>query len=170
MMDVWDAIRQKHAVRQYSDVPLPEADARRILEAGRRAQSWTNDQLWNFIAVRDRARLEKLAAMGNWLRHVSSASMCVVLLLPTEHERTVFNFFDLGQSAAYMQLAAQELGIGSCLGTIHDPEALRRLLKHPPEWQGRLLIAFGYPLAQESHPPKLGGRRAFDEVVHWEEW
>ena len=33
--------------------------------------------------------------------------------------------FDIGQTAAYMQLAALELGIGSCLASIYEPDKAR---------------------------------------------
>jgi nitroreductase len=169
-MNVWDAIRKKRAVRQFRDQPLSEAEVRRILDAGRRAQSWTNDQLWNFVALRDRATLQKIAALRSNLHHVEGAALCVVLLIPSQHERTNFNYFDLGQSAAYMQLAAQALGIGSCIGTIHHPDAVRDLLQHPADWTAPVLLSFGYPQEDTARPAKVGGRRALNEVVHWEAW
>jgi nitroreductase len=157
-------------VRQFKDEPLKDEEIRRILDAGRRAQSWTNDQLWSFIAVQNRDTLRQLSAAGSYLRPVEIAAMAVILLIPADHERTNFNYFDLGQSATYMQLAAQELGIGSCIGTIHYPDIARNLLKHPAEWTAPVLLSFGYPLEQPARPAKKGGRRALDEVVHWEAW
>jgi len=80
--------------------------------------------------------------------------------------------FDAGQAAAYMQLAAWELGIGSCLATIYEPEKARQLLGFPEDLFIRIAISFGYPLqdGQIDSPPMKGGRRSFDEVVHWERW
>ena len=40
---------------------------------------------------------------------------------------------DAGQAAAYMQLAAWEMGVGSCLATLFEPEQARTLLGFPPE-------------------------------------
>lgn len=170
-MNVWDAIRTKRAVRHFTDEPLPEDVARQILDAGRRSQSSKNSQPWQFIAVRDRDTLQKLSQMGEWLGHVAGAALCVVILTPTESDRELWHMFDAGQSASYMQLAAQELGVGSCLGTIYQAEATRDLLGFPADWQARLLISFGYP--DPSHERKgMGkeGRHDFDEVVHWDKW
>ena len=80
--------------------------------------------------------------------------------------------FDAGQAAAYMQLAAWELGIGSCLATIYEPNKARQLLGFPEDLFIRIAISFGYPLQDDQLdlPPMKGGRRSFEEVVHWERW
>ena len=170
-MDVHEAIRSKRAIRNFRDEALPEAQVRAILDAGRRSQSSKNSQPWHFVAVQERERLEAIAALGANIGHVAGAALCVVIVIPQDNERTLWHYFDTGQAAACMQLAGQELGIGSCLGTVYEPEALRALLGIPPEWQTRLLISFGYAAAQQ---PRRGlgaaGRRNFAEVVHRETW
>ncbi len=170
-MNVRDAIRSKRAIRAFRDEMLSADQVRDILDAGRRAQSSKNSQPWHFIAVQERARLRAIAALGDNIGHVGGAALCVVIVVPQENERTLWHFFDTGQAAACMQLAAQELGIGSCLGTVYATEALRELLGFPPEYQAQLLISFGHPAAQQ---PRRGlgaaGRRGFAEVVHHETW
>ena len=101
-MDVWEAIRNKRAVRNFSDEPLPEDIAQRILDAGRRAQSSKNTQPWDFVVIQERARLELLAQTGDYLTHVTGAALCVVMIMPAEDARG-WKMFDLGQSASYMQ-------------------------------------------------------------------
>ena len=171
-MQVWEAIQSKRAIRQFRDEKLQAAHIERILHAGRRSQSSKNSQPWHFIAVQDKKRLAQLAATGAGMGHVAGAAMCVVIVVPTENERTLWHFFDSGQSAAYMQLAATEIGIGSCLGTIYDPAAANALLGIPTDHQTRLVISFGYPADEKSAslPLKAGGRRGYDDVVHWENW
>jgi len=80
--------------------------------------------------------------------------------------------FDAGQAAAFMQLAAWELGIGSCPASIYEAEKARAILGFPQELHLRIILSFGYPLNEEalSAPPKKGGRKEFNEVVHWNKW
>ncbi|HEX7597011.1 MAG TPA: nitroreductase family protein, partial [Polyangia bacterium] len=80
--------------------------------------------------------------------------------------------FDAGQCAAYMQLAAWELGVGSCPASIYEPEAARAILGFPPELHLRIMFSFGYPADEAiiSAAPKKGGRRSLAEVIHWEKW
>ena len=171
-MNVWEAIQSKRAIRFFKDEPLQSAEIDRILHAGRRSQSSKNSQPWHFIAVQERDRLQQVAQLGSGMGHVAGAALCVVIVVPSENERTLWHLFDSGQSAAYMQLAATEMGIGSCLGTIYDPQQANQLLDIPAGWQTRFVISFGYPAdsAIVEKPLQAGGRRGIDDVVHCETW
>lgn len=170
-MQVYDAIQTKRAVRGFAEKPLPQEAVRAILNAGRRAQSAKNLQPWHFIAIRDRGTLEALSQTGHFAGHISGAALGVAILTPPPDQRFSV-MFDAGQAAAYMQLAAWELGIGSCLATIYEHEDAREILGFPEDLHIRIVISFGYPKAEEelSRPPQLGGRRPFDEVIHWDTW
>ena len=170
-MNVSDAIRLKRAVRKFQDKPLPEEVVHAILNAGRRSQSSKNEQGWNFIAIRDKAILKALSEYGTYAGHLAGAALGVAIITPNP-EGKFQDLFDAGQAAAYMQLAAWELGIGSCLASIYEPERARQILAFPPEWHLRIALSFGYPLEEEklSAAPKKGGRRSLDEIVHWEKW
>ncbi len=170
-MNVSDAIRLKRAVRKFTPDPLPEEVALAILNAGRRAQSSKNTQPWHFIAITDKATLKALGECGEWAGHLAGAALGVALLVEDPQEKFQ-RLFDLGQCAAYMQLAAWELGVGSCMATIYDGEKARALLGFPAELHLRFAISFGYPEKAEklTTAPQKGGRRPLAEVVHWEHW
>src|SRR5690349_21022457 len=112
-MNVSEAVRTKRAVRKFSDQPLPQDAVKTILNAGRRSQSSKNNQAWQFIAIRDRSILKELSTCGEWAGHLAGAALGVAILTP-DPEGKFQIMFDAGQSAAFMQLAAWELGIGSC--------------------------------------------------------
>ena len=170
-MNVSDAIRLKRAVRTFQDKPLPDEVIRSILNAGRRSQSSKNTQAWQFIAVRDKTILQELSQCGEWAGHVAGAALCVAILTPDPNEKFQI-LFDAGQSAAFMQLAAWELGVGSCPASIYEPEKARAILGFPAEWHLRVALSFGYALEEEklSAPPVKGGRMSLEEVTHWERW
>jgi nitroreductase len=165
-MNVEEAIRTKRAVRNFTDQPLPDDAIRAILDAGRRAQSSKNTQPWRFIAIRDRDTLLQLSACGTYAGHLAGATLGVALVSP------IPTGFDMGQAAANMQLAAWELGIGSCLATIYEPEKARALLGIPDDQFFNYALSFGYPAPNPNKPatPKRGGRQQLDEVVSWEHW
>ncbi len=170
-MEVAQAIRTKRAVRQFADSPLPEHAVRAILNAGRRAQSSKNEQTWQFIAVRDRSILRSLSECGKWAGHLSGAALGVAVLIPDPGGKFQ-TMFDAGQAAAYMQLAAWDLGIGSCLASIYDIEKARKVLGFPPDLDLHITLSFGFPAdpAQITNPPKRGGRKPLNELVHWDKW
>ena len=170
-MNVSDAIRMKRAVRKFQDRPLPDEVIHAILNAGRRSQSSKNEQGWQFIAIRDKSILKALSECGTYAGHLAGAALGVAILTPNP-EGKFQDLFDAGQVAAFMQLMALELGVGSCLASIYEPEKAREILGFPSEWHLRIALSFGYPLDGEksSAAPKKGGRRALEEMVHWEKW
>lgn len=170
-MNVSDAIRMKRAVRKFQDKPLPDDVTRAILNAGRRSQSSKNEQGWQFIAIRDKSILKALSECGQWAGHLAGAALGVAILTPDPLGKFQ-TMFDAGQAAAFMQLAAWELGVGSCPASIYDGELARQILGFPPDWHLRVALSFGYPLdeAKLSSAPKSGGRRSLEEVAHWERW
>ena len=170
-MKVNEAIRTKRVVRKFLEKPLPDETMRAILNAGRRTQSSKNNQDWQFIAVTDKSILKELSQCGEWAGHLAGAAMAVAILTPDPAEKFQY-LFDAGQAAAFMQLAAWELGVGSCPASIYDAERARAILGFPPAWHVRVALSFGFPAdeAKLSAPLKKGGRKLLDDVVHWERW
>ena len=111
-MNVSEAIRTKRAIRKFQDKPLPEDVVKAILNAGRRSQSSKNEQGWQFIAIRDKSILKALSECGQWAGHLAGAALAVAILTPDPTAKFQ-TMFDTGQAAAFMQLAAWELGVGS---------------------------------------------------------
>jgi nitroreductase len=170
-MNVSDAIRLKRAVRKFTPDPLPEELALAILNAGRRAQSSKNTQPWHFIAITDKAILKDLSECGEWAGHLAGAALGVALLHPDPAEKFQ-TMFDVGQAASYMQLAAWELGVGSCLASIYEAERARQILGFPADLHLRIAISFGYPADEEKlvAAPRKGGRKQLEEMLHWDHW
>ena len=170
-MNVSESIRMKRAVRQFTPEPLPESSILAILNAGRRAQSSKNSQPWNFISITDKATLQAISECGAYAGHLASATLGVAIIHSDPGEKFQL-MFDIGQTAAYMQLAAWEMGIGSCLASIYDPDKARALLGFPPDMFLRIAISFGYPQQPDAltRRPQPGGRRPLSDIVHWDKW
>ncbi len=166
MAAVRELIEKRRAVRRFTAVPVADDVVRTILEAGRRAQSSKNTQPWQFVVVRDRATLEALSKTGTYAGHLAGAAFGVVLVDTRGGE---WGAFDLGQAAAQMQLVAAELGVGSCLANIYQPDDARHILGIPDDLRVFAALSFGYP-APDEKPARLGGRRVLDDSVHWEKW
>lgn len=169
-MNVSVAIRTKRAVRQFQDRPVEAHTIQAILNAGRRSQSSKNTQPWQFIVVQAKPALKALSECGEWAGHIAGAAFAVAILTPDPTEKFQ-TMFDAGQCAAYLQLAAWELGVGSCLASIYEPEKARALLGFPADWHLRIAISFGYPLETGTPTPLFKrGRKPLDEIVHWDRW
>jgi nitroreductase len=173
-MSVWRAITTKRAVRKFKDTPLEPEHLERILRAGRRSGSSKNLQRWDFIVCRERARLRELAAVGPWAGHLAGAAVGIALITPDPEaaDAPLSVTFDLGQAAAYMMLAAWELGIGSVPATVYEHDMARRLLGYPESHHCEYILSFGYPAdpSELIRPNRPGKRRPLDEIVHHERW
>ena len=170
-MEVSAAIRTKRAVREFAPTPLPVELVSQILNAGRRAQSSKNTQPWQFIVIRDPERLRAVSRLGQYADHIAGAAAAVVILTPDPTQRWSI-LFDAGQAAAYMQLAAWEQGVGSCLATLYAKDEARALLNFPPDWEAHVALSFGFPAEPDDmlRAPRSGGRKPPDELFHYEEW
>lgn len=164
-MTVTELIRTQRATRQYTDEPVSDEAIRTILQAGRKAQSSKNTQPWQFVVVRDRDTLQGLAACGKFAAHVPHAAFVIALVSSEERG------FDLGQAAAYLQLAAWEQGIGSCVTSMHESDKAKEVLGIPQELYFSIVLSFGYPKPEEqARPARKNARKPLDEVVRWEHW
>ena len=173
-ISVWDAISTKRAVRTFADTPLAPGHLDRILRAGRRSGSSKNLQRWDFIVCRDRQHLRELAAVGPWADHLAGAAVGIALVTPdpAAADAPMSVMFDLGQAAAYMMLAAWELGIGSVPATVYEHDLTRRLLGYPGDHHCEYILSFGYPAddAELTAPNRPRGRKPLADIVHEERW
>ncbi|MEZ4670657.1 MAG: nitroreductase family protein [Anaerolineae bacterium] len=165
-MNVSEVIKTRYAVRLFSSTPVPDDVRLAILDAGRRSQSSKNSQPWQFVVVTERALLEKMSKMGDFAWHLAGADFAVLLVGLKD---STWNNFDLGQAAAFLQLAASDVGVGSCIAAIYRPEEAKGLLGIPEDRTAYCAISFGYP-APEAKPNVMGGRKPVEELVYWNKW
>jgi nitroreductase len=171
---VWTAISTKRAIRSFADRPLAPEHLERILGAGRRAASSKNQQRWAFIVCRERDHLKALSKVGPFAGHLAGAAVGIALVTPDPRTdgAPLSLLFDIGQAADSMMLAAWELGIGSVPATVYDHDLARELLGYPVGQHCEFLLSFGYPAdpSDLTRPPRSGGRRPLDDLVHEERW
>lgn len=171
-METWDAIRARRATREYDDSPLTDEDLVRVLEAGRRAPSSSNDQRWDFILIRDRDQLGRISKVWQGAAHIANAAAAVGLVGPFSEDLrlTASINYDLGQVAMSMMIAAADLGIGSRTASVHDYELAAEILGLPDDRRLTWLLGLGYPGDRPLKPIRNPARRPLEEVVHHDRW
>jgi len=173
-VETWKAISTRRNVREFADRPIEPEKLDRILQAGRWAPSSKNDQPWHFIVCTDREHLLELSRVGAYTDHLAGAGAAVGFVVregrePSENE---INALDVGQAVENMMLAAWDMGIGSCHGSVYEPELARRLLGYPEDHRCDLLVSFGYPAGAglPERPRSERGRRPLETIVHRQRW
>jgi nitroreductase len=157
-VDTYLAIASRREVREYTNAPIPDEIARRILDAGRLAGSSRNSQQWEFVVVSDKEALSACVyAPGNVL-----GAQLVVAIAGSAFP------FDKARAAQNMMLTAWNDGVGSCPNGISDAEAAERIVGAPVG----IVLTFGYP-AKPRDPTSRSAeawsasakRKPFDQVV-----
>ena len=169
----WEAIRSRRNVRSYSDAPIAGDHLDEILEAGRRAPSSQNWQPWDFVVIVDRPALLSLSEVQGHggSEHVASAASAVGVVAAVADEGSARRlYFDLGQAVMSMMLAAAGLKIGSCHAGVSDQGLARKVLRLPADRFCAYVISFGYPADRELTLIRHPDRRAFEQVVHRDQW
>ena len=163
-MDVFEAVRTLLAVRGYQDKPVPDAVARRIVEAGRLTGSGMNGQPWHFIVVRDRDTLRKLGALASSGRYVAQAPLAVVVAT----DKSRFAVSDASRAIQSMLLTAWADGVGSNWVGFGGLDNVKPLLDIPANVDVLAVLPFGYP----SRPVGKGKkqRKPLREVAHLERY
>ncbi|MEE0979592.1 MAG: nitroreductase family protein, partial [Muribaculaceae bacterium] len=108
-----DLCINRRSIRRYTDKPLNPDDVKLILEAGLMAPTSKSSRAWQFIVVEDKetlTRLNDVKPLG--ANALKSAPLAIVVAVDTT--RTEPWIEDASVAAAFMQLQAADLGMGSC--------------------------------------------------------
>ena len=167
------AIRTLRVVRKYAPTPLTEEEVQALADCARKTGSSKNTQRWDFVTVRDRDALARLGGTTIYAKHLPHAGAAIALIVDKpdpDYPRSVL--WDLGRAAQNITLAAWDMGIGSCPITVRDFALAADVLGLPDDQECQYIIALGLPADPDdlTRPPRAGGRKDYDEVVHTERW
>lgn len=183
-MSLFDNLRSRQTVRQYTDRPVDEQLLRRLLEAAARTQTMGNLQLYSVVVTRDAERKARLAPAHFNQPMVEQAP--VVLTICADFNRTStwcrcrkanpgydnpLSFLNAATDALLytqtLSLLLEEAGLGVCyLGTtIYQPQQIIDVLCLPELVFPVATLTVGYPQPQTEPQPE---RLPLDAFVHAE--
>ena len=164
---------KRRSVRAYKADPVPEDALRQVLEAGRLAPSAVNKQPRRFIVVRDETNRRALGAAYAREWFWQAPVIVVVCILPGDawsraYDGQNYAMVDGALAMDHMQLAAAELGLGTCWIGAFDPAAVRTVLGLPDGVEVVGMTPLGVP-DRESHP-RARSREPLGALVRYERW
>jgi nitroreductase len=165
-MDTIEAITSRRVQRAFAAKAVEAQKLEKIVDAGRHAMSARNLQPWQFIVVRDRARLREIGALCSTGRFVADSPAAVVVLKDTGNKR--WADVDCAQAVQNMANAGWALGLGTCWVGNFDAEKLGAMLAVPAGWSIFTVLPFGYP--NPEHPPEPRPLRPRKEQVYYERY
>jgi len=168
-MNLDEAIFGRRSVRKFTDRYVTDEEIRAMIDAARWAPSWANTQVWEFIVVRDRALMEKIA--GTYVdknpatRATLSASALIVACARdgvsgcydgkdvTSIQK--WYMFDLGMAVENLCLKAHAMGLGTVVAGYMDHQACKKILEVPAGYEVVAVLPVGEPLTPaKSGPPR----------------
>lgn len=163
-METLQAISGRRVVRSFARRAVEPKLLESIVRAGRHAMSARNLQPWQFIVIRDAARLREIGGLCTTGRFVADAPAAVAVLKDTSNAR--WADVDCAQAVQNMATAAWSLGLGTCWVGNFDGPKLAQLLDVPAGWAIFTILPFGYP--DPASPPQAKVLKRCADVVHYE--
>ena len=166
-MNVLEAIHGRHSYRgKYKNIPVPEDDLRKIMQAGLDAPSGCNKQTTSMIAVDDPEVLEKLhRVITPPVGETAPAAICVLTQRINAYRDKCFAVQDYSAAIQNMLLAIVELGYQSCWyeGHITDDDRIcdkmAQILNVPDGYE---LVCF-LPVGIAESDPTQPAKKSFEE-------
>lgn len=150
-MTLLEMMRNRRSVRSYTGEAIPEEKLELILKAGLLSASGRAIRPWEFIVVRDKETLAKLAtsrAAGAKMLEGADAAIVVV----GDEDKADTWIEDSCIAMANMHLMADEIGLGSCWiqGRMRlaadgrtTEEVVRELLQIPANYRLEAILSLG---------------------------
>ncbi len=170
-----DLLRKRRSVRRFAARPVEEEKIDILIEAMLRSPSSRSLNPWDFVVVRDKGMLARLArAKPHGASFIKNAPLAIVVAAdPAKCDVWVE---DCSIAAILLHLAATDLGLGSCWVQIRlrehgdgrmAQEYVADLLGLPEGMMVEAIVAIGFPAEQLPGHPRTS---LLDERVSFERY
>ncbi len=192
-MELFEAIKTRRSIRNYTDAPVDDTKIHAILEAGQWAPSWANTQCWKFVVVRDPSIKSKLAdtlmkielpdriVENPGVKSINTVPVLIVLCAEMGvsggkpggggefkyvTDKGDWFMFDAALAMQNMCLAAHAQGLGTVIIGAFDAEAAEKVLDTPEGTRVICLLPVGVAAREGKAPP----RKPLTELVIKDKW
>lgn len=152
MENFHELLINRRSIRRYTTEPVDADQVRMILEAALMSPSSKSVRPWQFIVVEDKEMLEKLShCKPNYATSIASAPLAVVVTADTTRSDAWIE--DASIAAVFMQLQAQDFGLGSCWVEVRErfgadglpaEEYVREALGIPEQFSVLCIVTIGH--------------------------
>ena len=147
-----ELIKNRRSTRQFSGEKLRAEEVEQIIKAALMAPTSKNCRAWNFVLVEDKEMLRQLAlSKTTGAAFLEHCALAVVVLADSIQSAAPIE--DASIAATFIQLQAEDLGMGSCWCQIagretgsgqNSEEYVRTLLNIPFHYEVACIIAVGH--------------------------
>lgn len=163
-----ELITNRRSIRKFTDEILQPQEVEQIMKAALMAPTSKNGRPWHFVLVEDKQMLKNLSVCkSSGASFLEGAALAIIVL--TDPLLTTAPVEDSSIAATYIQLQAEDLGLGSCWIQIAGRETedgrdseqvVRDLLDIPYQLQVGCIVALGHKIRS--------GKPHSEEDLLWE--
>jgi nitroreductase len=177
-MELDKAIAERRSVRKYTDYVVTDDELKQVLEAARLSQSWANTQVWEFVIIRDKERIQQVVGTFSEKNPATKGALNASVLIVacaktgvsggyggkdlTKHKE--WFMFDLGMAVQNLCLKAHEIGLGTVVVGLMDHDACKKIIALPDGYEVVAVLPVGKPEALRNSP----GRKELSAMIHLE--
>lgn len=172
MNTFYELVKNRRSIRKYENKEVEQEKIENILRVALMSPASKRTNGWEFIVVRDKETLQKLSTC----REMGSAFVCdapMAIIVCANPEKSDVWFEDASIASTFIQLAAQDLGLGSCWVQVYNRqhtetetagEYIKRLLDIPNHLEVLNIVTIGYK--NEDRKPYEEEKLLYDKI-HW---
>ena len=166
-MDLFEAIKNRRSIRDYSDRPIPKDVLEKITDAARFAPTARGVEPWHYVVITKSDMLKTVADATDHGKFIGKATACVAVFC----EDTKYYLEDGCAAIQNILLSSTALGIASCwVAGDKKPycDKIKEILGVPASHKLIGLVSLGYPGASGAF--FAGKRKELKDLLHWQKY
>ena len=161
-MDVKTAVLNRRSIRKFENKPIEPAKLTQLVDLARFHATGGNVQPLSYAIVSKDPMRRKVFDLLAWAAYLPEYTCdpqfqpAAYIILLRNETTTRACMYDLGAASTTIMLAAEEMGLASCVLAAFDPKKMKPVLELEDRLHPDLVIALGYA-AQESKAVAFDG-------------
>jgi len=159
--DFLEFLKGRRSIRNFEEKQISEKEIKMILEAGRWTPSASNRQPWQFIVIKNKEFLTKVAETAIYGKFLRTAPLAIAIVGKINVSPKWY-MIDTSLVSMNMILMAWALGIGTCWVGSMDREKAKELLGLGKDDYLLTVLPFGYI---KGKIPKSSQRKPLEQIT-----
>ena len=174
-MNFNELILNRQSCRKFNDQRVEREKLEKIISMARLTPSACNSQPWRIHVVHDEQKASEFSSflrdfgMNGFTKNVttfiavSELNAKLAIGSKLKYDNNHFVKYDVGQIIAYITLAAEELGLSTCILGWLNNKKIADFLQFDENEECNVVIAVGY----SDIPVREKSRKAIEDILKW---
>ena len=168
-MDVKTAILNRRSIRKFENKPIEASKLTQLVDLARFHATGGNVQPLSYAIVSRDPLRQKVFDLLAWAAYLPDYTCtaehqpAAYIILLRDETKTKACMYDLGAASTTIMLAAEEMGIASCVLAAFDPKKLKPVLDLEEHLTPDLVIALGYAAHESKAVPFDGSVKYYQD-------